>query len=80
MENTPKFFKSYTFILQKVKKPLERFFTDLIFDSAIILIFCGLFLYMFSRLLKVNINWIRVPTTNLTRQKNQNKEGESKFR
>ena len=36
--------KPYMFILQKVKNPPDGFFTNLFFASAIILIFCGLFL------------------------------------
>ena len=50
-------------ILQKVKKPPDGFYTCIFFASAIILIFGGLFLHRLSRLLKVNLKWIRVKTT-----------------
>ena len=61
------------FILQKLKKPPDRFFTHLFFASAIILIFGGLFLHRLSRLLKFNLNWIRVPKTDFARQKFRNR-------
>ena len=44
------------FILQKLKKPPDEFFTNLFFASAIILIFGGLSLYRLSMLLKYNLN------------------------
>ena len=44
-------------------------FTHIFFDSTIILIFEGLFLHRLSRILKVNLNWLRVPTTDFARQK-----------
>ena len=50
------------FILQKVKKPPNGFCTYLLFASAIILIFGGLFLHRISRIIKVKMNWIRVTT------------------
>ena len=50
-------------ILQKVKKPPDGFYTCIFFASAIILIFGGLFLHRLSRLLEVDIKWIRfLPT------------------
>ena len=58
----------YTVMLPKVKKLPEGFCTYLFFASAIILIFGGLFLHRFSRLLKANFNWLRVPTTDFARQ------------
>ena len=61
--------KPYIFILQKVKKPPDGFLTHIFFASAIILIFGGLFLHSLSRKLKVNLNWLRVPTTEFSKQK-----------
>ena len=57
------------FILKKLKKPPDGLFTNIFFASAIILIFGGLFLHRLSRLLKFNLNWIRVPKTDFERQK-----------
>ena len=37
--------------------------THIFFDSEIILIFGGLFLHRLSRILKVNLKWIRVTMT-----------------
>ena len=61
--------KPYMFVLPKLKNPPDGFFTHLFFVSEIILIFGGLFLHRLSRLLKVNINCIMVPTTDFARQK-----------
>ena len=35
----------------------------------IILIFGGIFLHRLSRILKVKLNWIKVPTTEFSKQK-----------
>ena len=59
--------KPYIFILQKLKKPQDYFFTHLLFASEIILIFGGIFLHWVSRLLKIKLSWIRVPTTDFAR-------------
>ena len=59
----------HTFILQKVKNPLDGFFIRLFFASAIILIFGGIFLHRISSLFKVKIKCIRVTKTYFTRQK-----------
>ena len=45
------------------------FCTNNFFASAITQIFGGLLLHILSRILKVKINRIRVPTTNFSRQK-----------
>ena len=66
-----KHYKPYMFILQKLKKPQNGLCTNLFFDSEIILIFGGLFLYILSRLLKLKLNWLRVITTDFTRQKHR---------
>ena len=60
--------KLYTFILPKVKKPPYGFFTHLLFESAIILIFGGFFLHWLSRIIKVKFECLRVPTTDFARQ------------
>ena len=64
-----KYSKPCRFILQKLKNPPDGFFTHLFFASAIILIFCGLFLYRLYRLLKSHPNLIRVPKTDSARKK-----------
>ena len=61
--------KPYTFILQKVKKPPDLFCTHLFFDSAMIIIFIGLFLHHPYSIIKVNIGWLRVRTTDFSMQK-----------
>ena len=60
--------KPYTFILQKVNNPSDGFYTHLLFVSAIILIFVGLCLHRLSRLLRVNLNWLSVTTTDFESQ------------
>ena len=60
MEQKPKKFEAKHKYLTKLKKPPYGFSTHLFFDSAIMLIFGGLFLHRISRLLVVNINWISV--------------------
>ena len=64
-----KHYSLYTYILHKLKKPPYGFCTHILFDSAIILIFGGIFLHRLSRILKFNIKWLRVPTTEFSRQK-----------
>ena len=59
----------YMFILQTVTKPPYGFCTHLFFASGIILIFGGLFLHRISKIIKVKLNWLRVPTTESARQK-----------
>ena len=46
----------------------DGFYTNLFFAPEIILIFGGLCLHGIYRILKVNINCIRVPTTDFSRQ------------
>ena len=64
-------FKTYMFILQKVKKPLDVFFTNFFIASEIILILGVLFLYSLSRLLKVKSKWLRVQKTDSERKKSE---------
>ena len=64
-----KYSNPYILILQITKKPPDGFFTHLLFASTIILIFGGLFSHRISRLIKVNINCLSVPTTESERQK-----------
>ena len=71
---------SCTVILHKLKNPPDGFCTHLFFASSIILIFGGTFLYRISRILKVNLKWLRVQTTDFSIQKMNNKEGEYKFK
>ena len=52
-----------------MKKPPDGFCTLLFFASATILIFVGIFLHRLSRLIKVNLKWIRLPKTDSARQK-----------
>ena len=61
--------KPYMFILQQLKKPPDGSFTRLFFASSIILIFGAFILHGLSRLLKLNINCIRVSTTDFERKK-----------
>ena len=71
MAHTPKNSETYTFILQKTKKPPDRFFTHILFVSTTILIVGGIFFHSLSRIIKFNIKWIRVPTTDLARKKKE---------
>ena len=64
-----KYSKPYTFILQKVKNLPDGLCTHLFFASSIILIFGDIFLHRLSRIIKVKIKWIRLPTTDFVRQK-----------
>ena len=66
--------KPYTFILQTVNKPPDVFFTHIFFDSKIILIFSGIFLLRLSRLLIVNLKWIKVPTVDFSKTKSETQE------
>ena len=61
--------KTYKRFKTKVKKPPDRFCTHLFFASSVILIFGGILLHRFFRLLKFNLKWIRVPTIDFSRQK-----------
>ena len=63
-----KHFKTYLFILQKVKNPPDGFCTNLFFASATILQFGGLFLHMISRILNIKLNWTRVPINDFARK------------
>ena len=64
--------KPNMFILQKVKNTVDGFCTHLFFDSAIILTFGDLSFDKISRIIKVNLNWLRVPTADFaTKMKNQ---------
>ena len=69
MAQTSKNSKPYTFILQKVIKPPNLSCTRLLFESEIILIFSGIFLHRLSRILKINIKWMRVKKDYFSRQK-----------
>ena len=70
--------KPFMIILQKLKKTPDGFFSHVFFASAINLTFGGLFLHRLSRLIKVKLNWLRVPTSDFAR-KMQNQEVEFKF-
>ena len=54
--------KPYIFIIKK-QRSLQMDFSHLLFYSAVILIFGGLFLHRLYRLLKFKFNWILVPKT-----------------
>ena len=69
MSHTPKKFQSIHIYFTKVKKPPDGLCIHLLFASAIILIFSGIILHSLSRILKVNIKLLRVPTTEFSRQK-----------
>ena len=71
MEHTPKTFQAINVHSQKFNKPLDGFFTHLFFTSSNNLIFGGLFLHRLSRLLKLNFNCIRVPTTDFAKKKSE---------
>ena len=64
----------YIFILQKRNKPQDGFCTHLLFASAIILIFDGIFLHRLSRILKIKLKWLRVSTADFA-SKNAEIEG-----
>ena len=49
--------------------PPQGFFIRLLFSSTITLIFIGWFLHSLFRLINVKIDWLRVPTTDFSRQK-----------
>ena len=59
MENAPKTLYAIHIYFTKVKNPTDGFCTNIFFTSEIVLIFGGLFLHRLSRLIKVNINWLR---------------------
>ena len=63
MEHTPKTSQALNINFTRVKKPPYGFCTHLFLASTIILISGGLFLHMISRILKLKLKWIRVPTT-----------------
>ena len=63
--------KPYIFVLQKVKKPPDRFFNCLFFSSEIILISSGLFSHRLSRILIVKLNRIGVSSTAFLRNKSE---------
>ena len=69
MVQTPKTFQAIHIHFEKVKKPTYEFCTHLFFASEMILIFGGLFLYRLSRILKLKLNWIRVTTNELARER-----------
>ena len=52
-----------------MKKPTDGFCTNILFALGTILIFGGSFLKSLSKILKVNLNWLRVPTTYFSRKK-----------
>ena len=69
MAHTSKTFQSIQIYFTKSNKTPYGICINLFFASEIILIFGGLFLHRLSRLLKVNLNSIMVPTTDFARQK-----------
>ena len=73
MAHTPKTFQDVHIFLQKVKKPPDGFFNNIFFASAIILLFCGLFLHRLSRILKFKLKWVRAQKTDFSRQKFRNR-------
>ena len=68
----------YTFILQKLNKPSDILCTHIFFASEIILIFSGVFVHRISRILKVNLKWIRVTAIDFSRQKHITRGGNPK--
>ena len=56
-----KHYKPYTVILKTAKNPSYGFCAHILYASTIILIFSGLFLHRISRLLVVNLKWLRIP-------------------
>ena len=60
--------KPCTCILQKVKNPPDGFSTSLLFASATIPIFVGLFLHILSMLLNVKLKCLRVPIADFERR------------
>ena len=69
MSHTPKTFQSIHIYFTKSEEASRWIFTHLLFASSIILTFGGLFLHSLFGLLKVNINWLRVPKTESEIQK-----------
>ena len=69
MAHTPKTFKAIHIYSKKIEDASIWIFTHLFFASAIILIFSDIFLHRISRLLKVKLKRIRVPTDDFSRQK-----------
>ena len=67
MTHTPKIFQAIYIYFTKSEEASILIFTHLFFVSSIILIFVGLFLQRISRIIKVNLNWIRVPTTDFAK-------------
>ena len=63
MSHTPKTFQEIHIYFTKVKNPPDVFCTHIFFASKTILIFGGLFLNRLSGILRFDINWLRVPTT-----------------
>ena len=61
-----------------MKKPPDGFCTHIFFASAIILILSGIFLHRLSRIIKVELKLIRVPTTEFSRQKFRNRRHKPK--
>ena len=57
--------------LKTVNNPPAGFCTNIFFAPRIILTFGGLFLYMLSRIIRVNIKWLRVPMIDLKKTKNR---------
>ena len=66
--HTPKTFQSIHIYFTKTEESSRWICTHLFFVSSIILVFGGLFLHRLSRLLKVYIKWLRVPTTEFVRK------------
>ena len=68
MAHAPKTSQAVHIYFTKMKKPPYGFCNHLFFASEINIIFGGLFLHSLYRLLKVKINFLRVPTNYFTRQ------------
>ena len=69
MTHTPKTFQDIHIYFTKVKKHPDGIFTHIFFASSIILIFSRVFLRIISRLHKVQLNLLRVLTTEFAREK-----------
>ena len=77
MAHTPKMLQCLHIYFKKLNKPPDGFCTHIFFDLAIILIFGGVSLYRLSSIIKVNLKWLRVPTTDFERQKCRTKSENS---
>ena len=78
MEHTNKKFKAIHIYSTKSEEASICIWANIFFLSSIILIF-GVFIYTHSKILKVNLKWLRVPTADFT-EKVKNHEGEYEIR